>query len=122
MECSKQFIKTSIKNKIMESKNVFATLLAREVVNDIIKDKESEMFFDQGDLLSALEHAFIENDVNEYSTGDYVANITNQVIESVVRNSVDESIMNLIEMGLIKTAVNPEGELVYSLNIDNEQN
>jgi len=106
----------------MESKNVFATLLAREVVNDIIKDKESEMFFDQGDLLSALEHAFIENDVNEYSTGDYVANITNQVIESVVRNSVDESIMNLIEMGLIKTAVNPEGELVYSLNIDNEQN
>ena len=104
----------------MESENLFATLLAREVVNDITKAKESEMFFDHNDLFLALEKAFIENDVNEFSTGEYVADISNKVIESIVRDSVDESIMNLIEIGAIKTAVNPEGELIYSMNIDDE--
>ncbi len=104
----------------MEGENVFATLLAREVVNDIINDKKSEMFFDQDDLFIALEKAFIENKVNEFSTGDYVANISNNVIENIVRDSVEESIFNLVDMGVIKTAVNPNGELVYSLNLDNE--
>lgn len=104
----------------MESENLFATLLAREVVNDIIKDKESEMFFNHNDLFLALEKAFIENGVNEFSTGEYVANISNKVIESTVRDSIDESIMDLVEIGAIKTAVNPEGELVYSINMDDE--
>ena len=105
----------------METDNVFATLLAREVVNDIVKDKESSEFFDEGELFIALEKAYIENEVNEFSTGEYVANITNKVIEETVKDSIDESIMGLIDAGLISTAVDENGNLVYSLNMEGNE-
>ena len=105
----------------MESENLFATLLAKEVVNDIIKDKESSEFFDEDELIIALENAYIENKVNEFSTGEYVANITNKVIEETVKDSIDESIIGLIDAGLINTAIDENGNLVYSLNTDNNE-
>ena len=105
----------------MEGENVFATLLAREVVNDIIKDKESSEFFDEGDLFIALEKAYIKNEVNEFSTGEFVANITNSVIEETVKDSIDESIMSLIDAGLINTAIDESGNLVYSLNTEGNE-
>lgn len=105
----------------METDNVFATLLAREVVNDIIKDKESSEFFDEGELFIALEKAFIENAINEFSTAEYVANITNKVIEETVKDSIDESIIGLIDKGLINTAVDENGNLVYSLNMEGNE-
>jgi hypothetical protein len=105
----------------METDNVFATLLARDVVNDIINDKESSGFFDEGELFIALEKAYIKNEVNEFSTGEYVANITNKVIEETVKDSIDESIIGLIDAGLINTAIDENGNLVYSLNTDNNE-
>lgn len=105
----------------MKTDNVFATLLAKEVVNDIIENKESSKFFDEGELFIALEKAFIKNLVNEYSTGEFVANITNSVIEETVKDSIDESIMSLIEAGLINTAIDLNGNLVYSLNMNSNE-
>lgn len=105
----------------METDKVFATLLAREVVNDILSNDESSEFFNEDELLNALEEAFIENGVNEFSTGEFVANITNRVIEESVKDSIDESIMSLIDKGLINTSIDETGNLVYSLNIGDDE-
>lgn len=96
---------------------LFAKSLAEEISKDLVLNNPSFML-DENELFLSLTESFVNHEISEFSDSGLIADITNKTITGMIESHMTETILNLTDKGLIKTHINPDGELVYSINLN----